>query len=133
MIAMLSPLAIFIMLLFTVASNGIRHSANSNVNQPDHSVHGAQTEPSHSRDDRRVSLPAVHLSESQTYARHAGQYDTSKHLWEPSDASVLQQDTRKSGARLANRDAHHTVFNPSETNVRNTNTAANTFGPHKAF
>ena len=118
------------------ASNGIRHSDNSNVNRPVHSVHGAQTEPSLSRDDRRDSLPAIHVSESQTNAVHGGQNDSSRHmpgnLCGPSDAPVLQTDGRGAVPRLATSDAHHTVFNPSESNIRKTNIGANTFGLHDA-
>ena len=89
----------------TVASNGIRHSDNTNVNQPFHSVHGAQTESSHSRVDRRDSLPAIHVSESQTNARHAGLNDTSGHihgnLCGPSDTPELRNHTRGAVPRLA--------------------------------
>ena len=121
----------------TVASDGIRNSDNSNVNQPFHSVHGAQTESSRSRVDRRDSLPAIHVSESQTNARHAGLNDTSGHipgnLCGPSDTPELRNHTRGAIPRLAKLHEHHTVFNPSITNIRNTNAAANTSGPHEAF
>ena len=121
----------------TVASNSIRHSDNSNVNQPVHSDHNAQTESSHSRVDRRDSLPAIHVSESQTNARHAGLNDTSGHipgnLCGPSDTPELRNHTRGAVPRLAKLHEHHTVFNPSVTNIRNTNAAANTSGPHEAF
>ena len=94
----------------TVASNCIRHSDNSNVNQPVHSVHNAQTESSHSRLDRRDSLPAIHVSpESQSYARHAGQNDISMpisgNLCGPTDASVVQHKIREGAPRLATIDA----------------------------
>ena len=121
----------------TVASNGICPSDNSNVNQPFHSVHGAQTESSHSRVDRRDSLPAIHVSESQTNAIHAGLNDTSGHipgnLCGPSDTPELRNHTRGAVPRLAKLHEHHTVFNPSVTNIKNTNAAANTSGPHEAF
>ena len=88
--------------------------------------------------DRRDSLPAIHVSpESQTYARHAGQNDISRpipgNLCGPTDASVVQTNTRGAVPRLATIDAQNTVFNPSESNIRNTSTAANTSGPHEAF
>ena len=120
----------------TVASNGICHS-ELNANQPGHSVQSVHTEPRYCHVDRRDSLPAIHVSESQTKARHAGQNDTSRHnprnLGGPSDASVLQTDTRGAVPRLATIDAQNTVFNPNESNIRNTSTAANTSGPHEAF
>ena len=120
----------------TIASNGILHS-ELNAYQPGHSVLSVHTEPRYCHVDRRDSLPAIHVSESQTKARHAGQNDTSRHipgnLGGPSDASVLQTDTRGAVPRLATIDAQNTVFNPSESNIRNTSTAANTSGPHEAF
>ena len=60
----------------TVASNDIRH----NVNQPGHFVQSVHTEPRYCHVDRRDSLPAIHVSESQTNARHAGQNDTPRHI-----------------------------------------------------
>ena len=44
-----------------------------------------------------------------------------------------QTDTRGDVPRIATYDIHNTVFNPCETNIRNTNTAANTSGQHDAF
>ena len=109
----------------TVASNGIRHSDHSSVNQPYCHV------------NRRDSLPAIQVSESQTYTRHAGQIDSSMpnpgDVRGPSDTSELRNHTRGAVPRLAKLDEHHTVFNPSVTNIRNTNAAANTSGPHEAF
>ena len=117
----------------TVASNDIRH----NVNQPGHSVQSVHTEPRYCHVDRRDSLPAIHVSESQTNARHAGQNDTPRHipgnLCGSNDASAVQNHTQGVLPRLAKLDEHHTVFNPSVTNIRNTNAAANASGPHEAF
>ena len=45
----------------------------------------------------------------------------------------MQNHTRGAVPRLAKLDEHHTVFIPSVTNIRNTNAAANTSGPHEAF
>ena len=56
----------------TVASNDIR-SDHSDVNQPGHSVQRVHTEPQYCHVNRRDSLPAIQVSESQTYTRHAGQ------------------------------------------------------------
>ena len=117
----------------TVASNGFLHSDNSNGHSE--SVH---TEPRYCHIDRRDNLPAMHVSpESQTYARHAGQNDSSMpipgNLCGPSDAPVVQTDGRVAVPRLATSDAHHTVSNPSESNVRNMDIAGNTSGPHDAF
>ena len=107
------------------ASNGIRHSDHSSVNQPYCHV------------NRRDSLPAIQVSESQTYTRHAGQIDSSMPIpgtvREPSDTSELRNHTRGAEPRLAKLDEEHTVFNPSVTNIRNTDAAANTSGPHEAF
>ena len=110
----------------TIASNDIRHS-ELNAYQPGHSVLSVHTEPRYCHVDRRDSLPAIHVSESQTKARHAGQNDTSRHipgnLGGPTDASVMQTETRGAVPRLATIDAQNTVFNPSESNIRNTSTA----------
>ena len=109
----------------TVASNGIRHSDHSSVNEPYCHV------------NRRDSLPAIQVSESQTYTRHAGQINSSRpnpgDVCGPSDMSELRNHTRGAVPRLAKLDEHHTVFIPSVTNIKNTNAAANTSGPHEAF
>ena len=118
----------------TVASNDIRH----NVNQPGHSAQSVHdTDPRYCHVDRRDSLPAIHVSESQTNARHAGQNDTPRHipgnLCGSNDASAVQSHTRGALPRLNKLDEHHTVLNPSVTNIRNTNAAGNTSGPHEVF
>ena len=125
----------------TVASNGIRHSDHSSINQPGHSFQRVQSEPLYCHVNRRDSLLAMQVSESQTYTRHAGQIDSSRpigrpipgNLCGPSDVSVKQIDTRGDVPRIATSDFHNTVFNPRETNIRNTNTAANTSGQHETF
>ena len=125
----------------TVASNGFRHSDNLNANQPGHPVQRVHTKPPYCHVNRRDSLPAIRVSESQTYTRHVGQIDSSRpigrpipgNLCGPSDVSVKQADTRGDVPRIATSDVYNTVFNPSETNIRNTNTAANTSGQHDAF
>ena len=118
----------------TVVASNIQ---DSKTDQPGHSVQSIHTESRYCHADRPDSLPAIHVSESQIYPRHAGQDDTSRpipgNLCGPSDVSVKQTDTQGDVPTIATSDVYNTVFNPSETNIRNTNTAANTSGQHEAF
>ena len=118
----------------TVVASNIQ---DSKTDQPGHSVQSIHTESRYCHADRRDSLPAIHVSESQIYPKHAGQDDTSRPIpgntRGPSDTSELRNHTRGVVPSLAKLDEHHTVFNPSESNIRNTDIAANTSGPHDAF